>query len=330
MRNRFHVSSRFAMGASFAAATMVMASCSRPHETRWQGYLEAEFVYVSSPLAGRLEQLRVAKGSRIDVGTTLFALESDAERAAQTQAGDQLRAARARLEDLKKGSRPSELAALEARVEQSRSAAELAKNEFVRLDALHKTQVVSDSDYDRARLTYDQAVRVLDELTAQLATARLGGRPDAIAAAEADASAALAAKQRADWNVDQKTQSAPRAALVYDTLYRAGEFVPAGNAVVALLAPEFLKVRFFVPEAEFAALKPGDSVQVTITSRPVPLTAQVSYLSPQPEYTPPVLYNRENRSKLVFMVEATFQLADARDLHPGQPVDVNPIRSDTR
>ena len=60
-----------------------------------------------------------------------------------------------------------------------------------------------------------------------------------------------------------------------------------------------------------------------ITGRPAPLDARISYLSPSPEYTPPILYNRENRSKLVFMVEAVFNDATAaRDLHPGQPVDV--------
>jgi HlyD family secretion protein len=254
----------------------------------------------------------------------LFTLERNAELAAQKQANDQLRALQARLEDLKKGSRPPEIAALEARVDQARASAEQAKLDFVRLDALHKTKVVSDSDFDRARLAYEQAARVLDELTAQLATARLGGRADAISAAEADVGAASAAKERADWNVDQKTQSAPRAALVYDTLYRSGEFVTAGNPVVALLPPENLKVRFFVGESDFAALKAGDAVRVTVSGRP-PLPARVSYLSPQPEYTPPVLYNRENRSKLVFMVEAVFDAATARDLHPGQPVDVTPV-----
>jgi HlyD family secretion protein len=92
--------------------------------------------------------------------------------------------------------------------------------------------------------------------------------------------------------------------------------------VVALLPPENLKVRFFAPEAEFAALKAGDTVRVAINGRP-PLDARVSYLSPQPEYTPPILYNRENRAKLVFMIEAVFvDSAAARDLHPGQPVDV--------
>ncbi len=102
-----------------------------------------------------------------------------------------------------------------------------------------------------------------------------------------------------------------------------GEFVAAGNPVVSLLPAENIKVRFFVPAAEFAALTAGAPVRIAITGRPAPLDARISYLSPSPEYTPPILYNRENRSKLVFMVEAVFTDATAaRDLHPGQPVDV--------
>ena len=98
--------------------------------------------------------------------------------------------------------------------------------------------------------------------------------------------------------------------------------VAAGQPVVALLPPGNMKVRFFVPESAYAAIKAGDKVKVTITGQP-PIDARVSYLSPKPEYTPPVLYNRENRAKLVFMIEAVFDPAVARDLHPGQPVDVS-------
>jgi HlyD family secretion protein len=301
----------------------LFVGCGRPPATRWQGYLEGEFIYVGAPLAGQLQTLAVEKGSRVEARSELFALENRAELAAQQQAAAQLAASQARLADLRKGSRPSEIAALEAQVEQARAAAELARIDFERIETLRRTNVVAESEYDRTRLNHDRANRALDQLEAQLATARLGGRPDAIVAAEADAASALAMKERADWNVEQKTQTAPRASLVYDTLYRPGEFVPAGNPVVSLLPPELLKARFFVPESDFAGLKAGDPVQVAISGR-LPLTARISYLSPQPEYTPPVLYNRENRSKLVFMVEAIFQPVDARDLHPGQPVDVSP------
>jgi HlyD family secretion protein len=226
---------------------------------------------------------------------------------------------------LKKGSRPSELAALVARRDQAKSAAELSKLDLARQENLFSTKVIPASDIDRARLTYQQNVHAVDELESEIDTAQLGARTDAITAAAADASAAAAAKAHADWSVDQKSQAAPKSALVYDTLYREGEFVVAGNPVVALLPPENLKVRFFVPEADFAALKAGAAVQVAITGRPA-IPAHISYLSPQPEYTPPVLYNRENRAKLVFMVEAVFDAADAPDLHPGQPADVTLVK----
>lgn len=302
-------------------ATLAVAGCKRSEPAGYQGYLEGDYVYVAAPLAGRIDTLAVQKGDRVEPGAPLFTLERAAELAAQRQAADQLAAAQARLEDLKKGSRPTELAALEARREQARSAAELARLEFARQETLFKTQVISAAEFDRARLASEQSARAIEELSAQLATAQLGGRADAIAAAQAEVSAATAAKERADWSVAQKTQSAPQAALVYDTLYRAGEYAAAGNPVVVLLPPENIKVRFFVPEADFAGLKPGDPVRVALSGRS-PLTGRISYLSPQPEYTPPVLYNRANRAKLVFLVEATLPADAARDLHPGQPVDV--------
>ncbi|MDE3084756.1 MAG: HlyD family secretion protein, partial [Verrucomicrobiota bacterium] len=174
-------------------------------------------------------------------------------------------------------------------------------------------------ELDRARLLHEQNARAGEELVAQLETARLGGRTDVIAAAQA-------ALTQAEWSVAQKQQTAPCAGLVYDTLYRKGEFVAAGNPVVALLPAENIKVRFFVPETNFASLKAGEAVRVFIDNRE-PLTARINDLSPQPEYTPPVLYNRGNRAKLVFMVEAVFvDPAAARELHPGQPVDVALIK----
>lgn len=305
-----------------ALAVLFLAGCTKRENTSYQGYLEGEFVYLASPLAGRLDKLAVQKGATVTAGTPLFTLEQGAELAKLREAAERSRQAQARLADLRKGQRPSELAALAARLAQARAAAELAGREFKRLSQLHANQVASEDDFDRARLSEESAAKLVTELAAQLDTAQLGARPDAIAAGEAEAAAAQAALDQAGWAVAQKSQTAPRGGLVYDTLYREGEFVAAAAPVLALLPPENIKVRFFVAEADFGQLKAGDTVKVTISGRPSPLDARISYLSPRPEYTPPVLYNRENRSKLVFMVEATFAAEAARDLHPGQPVEV--------
>lgn len=308
----------------FLAVSVALALCGcRPTSgERWQGYLEGEFVHVAAPLAGRVETVDVVRGQRIAAGTPLFTLERAAELAAQREAAERLQAADARRRDLEKGARPTEITTLEARLEQGRAAAELSRRELTRTEELFQRGVLAASDLDRARLTHERNGRALEELAAQLATARLGGRTDALAAAQAEVAAATAALQRAEWAVAQKTAVAPVAALVNDTLFRPGEFAPAGAPVVQLLPPDNLKIRFFVPEAAFATLKAGDPVQVAITGRPTPLAARITYLAPRPEYTPPVLYNRENRAKLVFMIEAVLNERPADTLHPGQPVDV--------
>jgi HlyD family secretion protein len=305
-------------------ALLMLAACSRPAATSFQGYLEGEFVHVAAPLAGRLEHLAVTRGARIEADAPLFTLEHAAETAAAAQAEARLLQARARFEDLLKGSRASELDALRARLAQARAAAELSGIEAARQAALFKKGVSPGSENDRARLTHERDLRAIDDLAAQLATAGLGGRTDALAAAGQEVAAAAAARDQAAWAVAQKTQAAPRAALVHDTLYREGEFVAAGRPVVSLLPPENIKVRFFAPEPALAALRPGVRVRVGLDGR-APVEAVVAYVSPQAEYTPPVLYNRENRAKLVYLVEAALRPEDARALHPGQPVDVTPL-----
>jgi HlyD family secretion protein len=147
------------------------------------------------------------------------------------------------------------------------------------------------------------------------------------ARAQRDADAAQVAAQqaaldKAKWSFDQKLQFAPTNAFVQDTLYRQGEWVAAGNPVVVLLPPENLKVRFFVPETMLPQIKAGETVNVSFDGGQHPYVATINYISTQTEFTPPVIYNRENRAKLVYMIEATFPPADAPELRPGQPVDV--------
>ena len=137
------------------------------------------------------------------------------------------------------------------------------------------------------------------------------------------AGAASAAVAQSAWRLRQRQQAAPVAALVADTYFRAGEFVPAGQPVVQLLPAGAVKARFFVPEAEAAALKPGDALQLSCDGCGAPLAARVSRVASQAEYTPPIIYSNTQRTRLVFMVEARPDAADAARLRPGQPLGVH-------
>jgi HlyD family secretion protein len=108
---------------------------------------------------------------------------------------------------------------------------------------------------------------------------------------------------------------------VSDTLFVQGDWVPSGAPVVSLLPPGNVKIRFFVPEPRLGAVAVGQKVSVGCDGC-APLTATISFIAPQAEYTPPVIYSKESRAKLVFLVEALPDAKDAAKLHPGQPVDV--------
>jgi HlyD family secretion protein len=283
-----------------------------------QGYVEGEYVYVGAPVAGRLETLDVARGARVAAGTPLFQLDRSSEQPARDDAAARLARAEASLANLRKGRRPSEIASIEAQLAQAKAMLQLSGTKLERRRPLG--DAVSREDVEEARAEYERDQARVAELQAELETAQLGARADEIEAAEAEVEAARAQLGQAEWRLDELSQAAPHAGLVIDTLYRRGEWVAAGAPVVSMLPPENVKLRFFVPEPQLGAIQVGDLVEVRCDACAPGLTAEISFIAPEAEYTPPVIYSREMRAKLVYLVEAKPRQPDS--LRPGQPVDV--------
>jgi HlyD family secretion protein len=299
-----------------------VSGCAPQPAAVYQGYVEGEYVYVASAGSGELQTLFVSRGDAVQAGEELFELDPEPERAALREAEQRVAQAEARLADLTKGLRPSEVAALEARLTGARANAEFTEIEAQRLSRLKQDNVISQEEMDRVQTQLDSAEATVARLRADLETARLGARSDEIRVAEAESAAAAAARDRARWFAEQKRVSAPAQGVIEDTLYRVGERVAPRQPVVVLLPPENIKVRFFVPESERSSMIVGTPVWVNYDGAADPVSAKVSFLSTEAEFTPPVIYSRENRAKLVYMVEAVFDAVSTQDLRPGQPVDV--------
>ncbi|MDD2309246.1 MAG: HlyD family efflux transporter periplasmic adaptor subunit [Desulfuromonadaceae bacterium] len=302
----------------------IMAGCNRTpaSSNTVQGYVEGEFVYISVPTPGRLETLFVQRGAQVKGGDPLFQLESVTEKTARDETKLRLAQIRAQVTDIKKGKRPTEIESSTAQLNLARAALQFSEKELARQERLLRAKVVPLQDVDRLRSVRDQERQRVAQLEAELSTAKLGARRDQIAAAEASARSQEAALTRSEWDLAQKRQSAPQAGLVFDTLYRAGEWIAAGRPIVVLLPPQNIKVRVFVPQPLIATIHQGDRVQVTVDGERASFSGTVAFVSPQAEFTPPVIYSRENRQKLVYMIEIGFDRATAVQLHPGQPVDV--------
>jgi HlyD family secretion protein len=306
-----------------ALLTLLLAACGQSADRPLQGYIEGEYMRVGAPFAGTLEKLSVQRGDQVTAGAPLFALEQENELAARKQAEEQLRSAQARLENLKTGKRPPEVQNVEEQLRQAQAARELSASNLKRQESLAKSGFISPAALDDVRTKLKSDDALVEALKAQVATAKLpGGRPDEIRAADADADAARQALAQADWRLGQRAIAAPQAGRVNDTYYVVGDFVNAGNAVVSLLPIANVKIRFYVPEPELGRVRPGQTVSFTCDSCGGPMSATISFIADRAEFTPPVLYSKENRAKLVFLVEAKPAPDVAAKLNPGQPVDV--------
>ncbi len=309
-----------AAGLALAVAAL-LCGCGDAPPAAYPGYVEADYVRVAAPLSGTLARLAVKKGDHVAPGAPLFVLESEQEAAARAEAEARVRQAQSALADLEKARRPPEIAAVRAQVAQAQASLKQSEADLDRARKLVADKFLPPQQLDQALAKRDSDRARVVELGAQLSLANLPARSDAIAAARSEVKAATDALAQAQWRVDQKTQTAPVGGLVNDTFYREGEWVAAGVPVASLLPPANVKIRFYVPEPSLASLRLGAPVSVRCDGCGASVAAKVSFIAPQAEYTPPVIYSRENRAKLVFLIEARPD-APTPALHPGLPVEV--------
>jgi HlyD family secretion protein len=287
----------------------------------YSGYVEADYVYVTSTVGGTVTQLSVQRGDRVNAGARLFTLDDDSETAARDEAAARLRQAEAQLANLQTGRRPPEIDAILAQRAQAEAALKQSEADHERQLRLQETGVASVKQLQDARAQRDRDRNRVGELEAQLRVAKMPGRDDEIRAAEAAVAMARATLAQAEWRLAQKIGTAPSDAVVIDTLFRPGEVAQAGQPIVQLLPQENLKLRFFVPEAVVPLVTVGQEVSVTCDGCGAPIPAVVRFISPRAEYTPPVIYSREQRARLVFLIEAR-PTGRIEALRVGQPIDV--------
>lgn len=288
-----------------------------------QGYVEGEYLYLTAATAGTLQKLNVQRGSAVKAGDSLFQLDPEPEASSLQEAEQRVLAAQARLKDLRKGLRPSEIHALEAQQQQVQADLAFSMKELARYQTLFAKKALPKESVDTMQTTVQRNQARLAEIQAQLTTAKIGGRNDAILALEADTAAAQATLEKARWNLKQKQVITPFTGQVTEVFHYPGEWVAVGSPVVAVLAPERVKLRFFAPESKLGALQIGQIVHFHCDACPENWSAPISYIAPKAEYTPPVVYSQENRSKWVFLVEAIPAPEIAARLHVGQAVDIS-------
>jgi HlyD family secretion protein len=301
-----------------------LTGCNDGDSHGYQGYIEGEYLYLAVPQAGYLKSLDLQRGHRVTAGQTVFVVSEEPDFQALEQAQSRAESSQFKLDNLKQPRRKTEIASLQANLKAAQAQQLLSQIQLQQQQQLIAKHYVAQIKLDEARSAHEQAIAQVEALKKQIATyENTLGRQGEIQAAEADLMAAVAETEQKRWALATKTATAPITGEISETYFHPGEWVPAGAAVASLLPDSQRKLRFFIPEMQLAAVNIGDRVEGRCDGCSAPISAQINFIAAQAEYTPPVIYSRGSREKLVFRVEAIPSLEQARQLRPGLPVDVS-------
>lgn len=284
----------------------------------YNGYVEADYTYVAPSVTGRLRGLSVAEGDDVTVGAFLFDMDASQQRAALRAANALIAQAEANLRNLETGSREAEIEVIRAALEQARAARTLAETNLQRTEDLAGRGIVTQAKVDTDRSTLEQASAHVAELDAQLRVAELPARDEQVIAARATLDAARAEAEVAAARLDDMHTTAPITGRIEKVYYTVGEVASAGTPVVSILPPDALKVLFYLPESVRAQFDVGQTLALSCDGCAPGLEATITRMASDPQYTPPIIYSRDERHRMVFRAEA--RLAPGTGLLPGQPV----------
>lgn len=284
----------------------------------FNGYIEADYTYVAPSVTGRIRTLSVAEGDEVTVGAFLFDMDASQQRASLRAANALVAQAEANLRNLETGSREAEVAVIRASLAEARAARALAETTLTRTENLFTRGIVTQAQVDTDRSALEQANAHVAQLEAELEVAELPARDEQVIAAQATLDAARADAEVAAAQLDDMRTTAPISGRIEKVYFTVGEVASAGTPVVSILPPNVLKVLFYVPESLRATFAIGDRLLLSCDGCPDGTEATITRMASDPQYTPPIIYSRDERHRMVFRAEA--RLPPGTGLLPGQPV----------
>ena len=303
-----------------ALVAIVFPSFAEAPDTVFNGYVEADYVYVASSSTGRIETISVVEGARVFEGQQVFTLESTQQRAALNAAEARVNVAEANLENLQTGSREQEMAVIRAEVARAEAEEELAAGNLERSERLFDLGNAPEAQVDADQAALASARAQVAQLRAQLEVAELPARDAQQIAAKASLDAARAEAEAARTAFEDRITLAPTSGSIEKVYFEEGEVAAAGTPIFSILPDDSLRAIFFIPEPRRADIKIGDRLAVICDACREGIEATVIRLASSPQYTPPIIYSQDERSRLVFRAEA--RIADGSDLLPGQPISL--------
>ena len=301
-------------------AALLLTACGKDTGDEALGTLERDRIVLKATADEIITSEPIAEGSMVTAGTLLVQLDDSRQQAVVARARAEVAQAAARLEELRNGARPEEIASATARVAGARAGLVEAEASYERAKQLLAQKLAAQATLDRALANRDAAEAALESAQEELLRLTNGTRKEQLdqgAAALQAAEAQLALEQH---RLSELSVIATRDAYLDSLPWHVGERVTLGATLALLLANDSPYARVYIPEPWRTRMQVGDRRPVKVDGIAEPLTGVLRWIANDPAFTPYYALNAKDRARLVYMAE--FDLEDAENLPTGVPAQV--------
>ncbi|MEJ2367521.1 MAG: efflux RND transporter periplasmic adaptor subunit [Acidobacteriota bacterium] len=305
--------------------TLLLSACGRSagqaKRLKVSGNIEATEIPLSFKLPGRMVARLVDEGQIVHRGEVIARLDDAALKDEAEARRADMEAAKAWLAELLAGTRPEDIAQVEASLKSAQADLDQLQKDFSRQTALFRRDVISQREYQASQARYEVARERVQEMKERLKLARKGPRVEQIRAARAKYSAAAALLGIAETHLKDAVLRSPTDGIVLSKSAEPGQFLGAGGTVVTVADLKHVWLRAFINETDLGRVKLGQTVTVTTDSYPgKTYSGRVSFISSEAEFTPKTIQTEAERVKLVYRIKVDVSNPDM-ELKPGMPAD---------
>jgi HlyD family secretion protein len=298
-----------------------IAGCLDTERSLALGTLERDRVALTATVAELIVDLPVAEGSPVTKGTLLVQLYDGQQRAEVERAMAQVAQAEARLQQLRHGPRAQDIAAAKAQAAGREADLREAQITSDRNRELVTRKAVSQAEVDRTKALRDAASARLDEANENLSALLAGTRPEEIAQAEAELSAARAELAYRQALLAELSIVATRDGVLDSLPWNLGERVTVGSPVAVMLAGKAPYARVYVSEPYRVKINKGDTLKVHVDGLDRTFDGTVRWISSEPAFTPYYALNASDRARLMYLAQVALPDSAAK-LPNGVPAQV--------
>jgi multidrug resistance efflux pump len=265
--------------------------------------------------------VRPPYGIQTQLQYDLFAYQAQVAQETLNTALANEEAARIRLETLTSAQSPVDAAKNQYDI--AVASREMANAVLQDLLAMRQNPQTVKSQADNAQAQYIQALAAVEAAQAALDAAQAGATPEQKSVAAAQVRQSEATLQLLRTQKERMIIVSPITGIVAQKAVRSGEIVLQGVPLLKITNLGTVTLKVFIPETQIGLLKLGSFAEISVDSYPGRVfPGQVTYISPQAEFTPKNIQTKEERAKTVFAVKIKIDNPEGI-LKPGMPADAS-------